>query len=274
MKKVICTFSGSRYHDTTKKIVDNGSRYGCDEVFVYDDVWLLKQKAHCASTQWAFNDKDVRGVNWFAFKSFVIQHALSRCETGDIVLFIDADTVPIADTTPLFDMAEKYPAILFAACNHSQKHWSKRDCNALMGCDHEWLRNRQAGVARFMLFRKGGEIAYAPEERDVSQSIKVEDFIQEWLTWSCDERASTFRESVLFPEYKDGFIQHRTEQAILTNLASKYSIPLHRECDQWGNGFEKDFPFDTYGQIFESTGVYSYAPGPRLPGSVFANIRD
>ena len=127
-----------------------------------------------------------------------------------------------------------------------------------------------------MLFRKGGTITYAPEERDVSKRISVDEFLQEWLDWSCDKRASTFEKSVLYPEYTDGFIEHRTEQAILTNLAHKYSIPLHREADQWGEPFKADFPNDTYGQIFESTGIYSYDPNP-LPGqkgSRFRNVED
>ncbi len=273
-KKILITFSGSRYHLTTKKIVEDGPRLGCDKVWVYDDAWLKTQTEHCAKTKWAFDDPNVRGVNWFAFKSYCIQHALGRCDVGDTVLFIDADTVPIADMTPLYDMAEKSPIILFAACNHSQKYWSKKDCNVLMGADHEWLRNRQAGVARFMLFKKGGSITYAPEERDPANSkrVTVDQFLNEWLDWSCDQRASTFEPSKLYPEYTDGFIQHRTEQAILTNLSYKYNIPLHREADQWGNDFQADFPFDTYDQIFESTGVYSYDPSGKRDGSSFRNV--
>ena len=142
---------------------------------------------------------------------------------------------------------------------------------ALMDMDDAKWRDRQAGVARFMVFKKGAVVATHDHVHDVSVSITSEAFCTEWLDCSCDERKSTFKKSSIYEEYGD-LKEHRTEQAMLTNLGHKYGVMLHREADQWGNGYEKDFPYDTYGQIFESTGVYSYDPSGNRHGSSFRNV--
>jgi hypothetical protein len=58
-------------------------------------------------------------------------------------------------------------------------------------------------------------------------------FLEEWLAYATNLTATTFADSVLAPEYPD-CVQHRAEQAILTNLAHKYNLPLHREADEAG----------------------------------------
>lgn len=271
-RRILLTFSGARYHDTTKLIVERAMPLGATEpAWVYDDVWLkTKRPEFCAATKWAFDHPGCRGVNWFCWKPFVNIDAQRRVGPGDITCFTDADCWPVADMTPLFDMCDRDGAVIFAACSHRQRHWSKRDTQIVMGLDgmaSDFWRNKQAGVARFMLFKKDAIIG------NKWDPLTVEDFLTRWLVYTCHPIANTFDKSVLAPEYAD-VKEGRSEQAVLTNLAHMNSIPLHREADQWGNDFKKDFPNDTYGQIFESTGVYSYDPtGPR-EGSSFRNVHD
>ncbi len=295
-QRILLTFSGERYHNSTKKIVEDGPRLGANRVLVYDDFWLKEKrpefcKEHAALfTKKCAKSGNVRGVCWFLWKPMIIADALSRCQDGDIVGFTDGDCWPVADMTPLYDLADRDGMVLFAACSHSQRHWSKRDTQIVMGMDHEWWRRKQAGVARFMLFKKGASIKWiqyplaigipldaTPEQIESipREVLPVEEFLNKWFKYTADIRANTFDRSILADEYAD-LKEPRCEQAILTNLAHKYDIPLHRECDQWGNNFKADFPNDTYGQIFESTGVYSHDPKP-LPGqkgSRFRNVND
>ncbi len=267
-KKILISFSGSRYHDTTKKIVEDGPRFGADEVMVFDDVWLKTQTAHCKATKWAFEHPKVRGVNWFCFKPYTIIKALEKCEPGDLICYTDADCWPVADMTPLFDMCDQKDIVLFAACGHLQRHWSKRDTQILMAADSDFWRDKQAGVARFMLFKNQAEGCV------LNGKIPIQLFLDRWATYTFDQRLNTFDKSVLAEEYSD-LKEARAEQAILTQMAHRLEIPLHREADQWGNAFTADFPNDKYGQIFESTGEYSYGPRGRDGfGSDFANVRD
>lgn len=225
------TFSGARYHSTTKKIVELAPILGIEKVHVYDDKWLIdKQRGFMDERKDLFDfergDKPYsRGFGWFCWKPFILLDALSKANDGEIVLYTDADTVPISDLTPLFEQCKAEGGILlFAACGFKQRHWCKRDCMHLMGMDSDEWRDRQAGCARFMLFQKGASKAFKTPE----------DFLKEWLYWSSQIQCNTFAESTLKPEYED-LQQHRCEQAILTNLAHKYAIPLHREPDDSGN---------------------------------------
>ncbi len=231
MKKILITFSGARFEATTQKIVENAPKFGCDEVRVYDDDWLIKKRPEfIAERKDLFDHKFMRGFGWFCWKPFIIMDALNRCEKGDIVLFTDADTYPIADLSGLFDTCARESGImLFSAVGFQQRHWCKRDCNILMGMDADKWRDKQAGCARFMLFQKGAA-AWRANDRYISS----ESFLIEWLKYASDIRLTTFSKSVLAEEYPD-LQQHRCEQAILTNLAHKYGIPLHREASGEGN---------------------------------------
>ncbi len=249
MSRILITFSGDRYHLPTKKIVENGHLFSADQVWVYDDVWLETCRPEFIKQHQALFDKKChksktnRGFGFFVWKPYIIQDALRRAPENSVVCFVDGDCWPVADMSPLYDMCERDSIVLFAACGHSQRHWSKADTQQIMGMNHDFWRDQQAGVARFMLFKKGASVKWiryplkigmpinATPEQIASiprQSLSAEDFLSEWLKYTADIRANTFELSVLVPEFTD-LKEPRCEQAILTNLAHKYNIPLHRE---------------------------------------------
>lgn len=234
-RNVYATFGGERYDDTIalilgkyatfkehgKNIPCGGAKhFGADSVFVYDDKWLIEQTDFTRKYDYLFGEKS-HGFGWFAWKPFIILDALDRCNDGDVVLYTDADTFPISELTPLYDQCRREGGImLFGACGLSNRHWTKRDCNILMGMDSDEWRDKPAAVARFMLFEKS------------KRSIE---FLNTWLKFATNLHATTFDDSRLAPEYPD-CIQHRCEQSILTNLAHKWEIPLHREACEAGLG--------------------------------------
>lgn len=256
MKRIYLTFSGSAYHATTAKIVHDAPRFGADEVVVYDDKRLIATE-FWKLNGWLYNRPDKHGQNgrgfgWFCWKPFIILDALSRCEDGDIVLYTDADTYPIAPIGVLYDeCAKRNGMMLFSAVGCWNTMWTKRDCLIVMGQDEPKYRDCQHAVARFMLFQKG--------------PWRVSQFLMEWLTYCLNPTAQTFDPSVLAPEYPE-LHEHRTEQSIFTLLAHKYGEKLYREACQFGNSVPDDK--DLYGQLFEQVGT----PLPKtLSGSVFAN---
>jgi hypothetical protein len=109
-----------------------------------------------------------------------------------------------------------------------------------MGQDEEKYRQTQAGVARFMVFQKG--------------HWRTTQFLMEWLTYCVNPKSTTFDPSTILPEH-EGFIEHRTEQAIMTNLAHKYGIKLWREACDAGQYTVADGSHnndrDYYGQLFQ-----------------------
>jgi hypothetical protein len=252
--RILATFSGAAYN------VTEAPRFGVQDVFVFDDLWLTgtelfqrKDFQYLFTTPGVGNPNCRRGFGWFSWKPFVIQEALRRCEPGDIVLYTDADTYPIYDLSAIYGECERIGGImLFSAvgCNHA--NWCKRDCFIQMGMDEPEWRNRQHAVARFMLFKAG-----APG---------VESFLDEWLRYCLDPLATTFEPSVLAPEHPE-LREHRTEQAILTNLAHKYGHRLYREACQFGANQPEDQ--DLYPQLFFQDGR---TDGQSLQGSAHFQV--
>jgi|ERR1035437_1703798 hypothetical protein len=260
MRKIYITFGGSVYDSITKKIVNNAPRLGADEVWVYDDLWLTKQDFY-KHNKWLWDHPHKRGFGWYAWKPFIIIDALSRLEDGDIVLFTDADTYPIADLSPLYDYADKEGIMLFEASSEVNRALCKRDCCIVMAQDDDKYRDAKHAVARFMLFKKG---LWKPYQ-----------LLLEWITYCVNPRANTFDPSILGPE-RAGFVEHRAEQAILTLLAHKYNYKLHREACQAGESNDADR--DLYPQLFEQENPWNDKNKANITapvqGSKYMNIPD
>lgn len=232
MRRVYITFSGRPYDSTTQKIVENAPFLGATDVWVYDDVWLMQQDFYKINS-WLWDHPHKRGFGWYAWKPYILNHVMERLVEGDVVLYTDADTFPIADLMPIYKTALHDGAMFFAAQGWSNRLWCKRDCYIVMGQDNPKYHDCQHAVARFMAFRKG--------------SWTAQQILSEWLTYCVNPLATTFDPSVLAPEL-EGFREHRTEQAILTLLAHKHSFKLHREACEAGEGYFEDR--DLYPRLF------------------------
>lgn len=254
MKKVYITFSGEPWNETTKSIIQNAPLFGAEHIVVYDDKWMLDKQFY-EENAWLWNNPHKRGFGWYAWKPYIIQHALSALDEGDIVLYADADTIPIAPLQLLYDTCDRDGGImLFASEGHLQSEWCKRDCYVVMGQDEEHYRKVQAGVARFMLFQKG--------------PWRVTQFLMEWLTYCVNPLANTFSPSITRPEYPE-FIEHRAEQAIMTNLAHRYGLKLYREACEAGNGSNRDRHL--YNQVFTQVDPHPIKVTAAPVGSLYFN---
>jgi len=263
LKRILITFGGSAYEATVGATVEDHKRFGADACYVYDDVWLRAHPFY-ELNRWLFELPGVRGLCWFAWKPLIIMDALERfAADGDVVLFIDGDTHPIADMSPLFDRCVADGGqMLFAAQGCSNRQWVKSECFEVMAAERivpgrrHVVIDSQAGVARFMLFQKG--------------HWHVKQFLAEWLTYCLNPTATTFDLPNGMMDEHPGFEQHRTEQAIMTLLAHKYGFKLYREADHFGDDELAKFETDSwYGTIFEQI----YGAGPRNnEGSRYRNV--
>ncbi len=270
MRRIYITFSGAGYDDTTRLIVENAPKMGADEVWVYDDKWLMGTEFY-RHNKWlwtyptgiqSIGPRSSRGFGWFSWKPYIILDALSQLEYGDIVLFTDSDTYPIHDFSMLYDECARIGGqMMFAAQGCRNWEWIKRDCYIVMGQDEPKYHNGQHGVGRFMLFQKG---PWRPQQ-----------FLMEWLTYCVNPLATSFEPSVLgFPEIigpadcpSRVLKQHRTEQAIMTLLILKYGLKMYREACQFGDGCEEDR--DLYPTLFRQM---PRSLANTLDGSRYANV--
>ena len=247
MKRLLITFSGAPWNVQTGKTVERAAGFGADEIKVYDDVWLNGTEFFKSDEfQWLFNHKGrgnergKRGYGYFSWKPYIIRHALDNfCEDGDIVLYIDGDTFPIADFSVLYDECARIGGIMAFMATAKEGplrngDWNKRDCMICMGMDQPEFTDAGTAVARFMLFQKGVPL--------------VDEFLAEWQKHCLCRNCQTFEHSKLAPEYP-GLREHRTEQAVYTNLCHRYGLKLYREACGFGKDCLQDW--DLYPQLFE-----------------------
>lgn len=267
----LATFSGSRYHDTTRRIVEDAPRFGADRMLVYDDVWLRECRPDfCRRVAYLFDARHggeprPRGVCWFAWKALVIWDAFRRIATGDTLLYLDADTYPVAPLGPLFERCRADGGVmLFRAEGCPQGHWTRRDVFLVMGTDRPEYWNATQAVARFALFQKGG-------------TFPVDEFLGEWLAYSCNPLCTTFAPGVIAPALGlpelPGFTEHRCEQSVLGMLAVLYGVRLYREACEFGNDSDADrdvMPTN----VFVQHGAHTYGPAGGGEGSSFRNVWD
>lgn len=257
MRKVYVTFGGRAYDETLEKIAERAVPMGADEVWIYDDAWLEKQEFRQIN-KWAWDHPGKDGVQygygWYCWKPFIIWHALSRLSFGDVLLWTDGDTYPIANFTRLFDYCVNEGGFfVFAAEGCTNRQYVKRDIFQVIDPNNEISPDTLHATARFMLFQKG--------------RWAVDQFLMEWLVYATNRLLPTRDRSMLAPETV-GFLENRGDQSVFSLLVQKYGLPLHREADGFGENADRDW--DLYPQLFEQ----KYCQGHRqdLSGSRFANV--
>ena len=168
--KYLITFSGDRYHEWTRKTAQEGHKHGADKVLVFDDIWMkncrtswIKDHDYLFKKRCAITGSVGRGFGWFFWKPLVMLDALNRMSDGDILLYTDGDTYPIADLNCIYDQCVKDGGFMFfRADGHLQRHWAKHDMQYLMNQDSDYFRDKPHIVARFMLFQKGAKYSFGP----------------------------------------------------------------------------------------------------------------
>ena len=292
MRKLLITMSGARYDSITEQVVRDAPKLGADDVLVYDDVWVAAHPFRQVN-RWLWEHPGQRfpngsygrrGFGWYAFKPLIVLDALDRCEPGVVVVYLDGDSRPIADFSCVYDIARRDGAMFFASQGHKQATWCTSDCHAVMGIHKNSEKARAAhryaggagdlvkayyeapaGCARFFAIRKG---PWRPRQ-----------LVMEWLAYAVNPMATTFdwselvlaedplKAGTIIPAEHEGMTEHRTEQAILSNLCHKHGYKLWREADESGEGWDQDR--DVYGQLFQQTRL---GDGSAAGGSRFRNV--
>ncbi len=146
------------------------------------------------------------------WKPFILLKALDDVEYGDIVAYMDCGDIPLKGIKECIIEYMKDYDQYFVSQNHTgvNKWFTKRDCFYYMGCDEEKYWNSIQLEDGFLAFRK---------------TQKNIDFLNEWLEYCRDERVVTDIPNQCGLENFDGFIDHRHDQSIITNLQLKYNLP-------------------------------------------------
>lgn len=278
-KNIYVTFSGRSYDETTAALTQCFADVGIDDIKIYDDRWLIEhQDLHGhgfrSVNNWLWETPRKFGFGWCAWKPYIIMDALSRARNGDVVFYVDADCLPLADLSIVFDIARRDGLMLFDCQGFTNSMMTRRDCLIAMGLDTPEIANAKGACARFCAFTKGSFLAQQILMEWYTYSINP--MCQQW-TWgpgSLQYEQPGDVKSWYGPEFAN-LHRHSTEQSVLAALASKYKIQLYREACDFGWPVDAEYCKannvigDLYPQLFEQRD----ARGPRtLEGSRFRNV--
>lgn len=148
-----------------------------------------------------------RGHGYWLWKPYFILRTMKQ-NIGSVILYTDCGDIPRTNPRSFIESKIETSGFFIIENSGINKHWTKRLCFQEMRCDiseyHE-LRQVEAGICAFL------------------SNDKTIEFVEEWLTNCQNDRAIT-DECHSIANY-DGFIDHRHDQSILTNLVKRHSIP-------------------------------------------------
>ena len=152
--------------------------------------------------------------NGFVWKPYIILDTLRKISFGDIVFY--HDSVPWGlnrSINPLVDLCISNTGLLLWQYGQKERHknrkWTKRDAFVYMGCDETKYHEGFVIQATVIFIQKN--------------NFNL-DLVSEWLMYNLDERIASSKPNTCGLPNLPGFVDHRHDQSILTNLSIKYNI--------------------------------------------------
>ena len=170
-----------------------------------------------------------RGAGYWAWKPWAILRALDECQPGDVLFYQDCGFglryKLFLRPRALMAMAEERGFLAGVRCPQygANRRWNRKACGALMGCE-------------------GARFADVPSLQATlsfwTDTPRARAFLEEWLHWCLNlEAIRDARPDERALEVED-FVEHRHDQAIITNLAILRDAPVI-DCLPETLGFEK-----------------------------------
>lgn len=201
---------------------------GCSNFITYnpgdiDEVFFLMNAA-------IFNQP--RGYGYWLWKPYILLHKMMASNEGEIIVYLDSGVEVVNSLNYIKDRMQG--DIWLFGNEHRHTDWCKGDVlhKMLKSDDFEGWDERQ--VQASVIFVKNTPFA--------------RNFVKEWLLWC--QMPNFIDDSPSISPNVASFKEHRHDQAILTNLAIRYNIPLHWWPTQYGHSIKHHYPKDNYPQLF------------------------
>jgi hypothetical protein len=219
-----CLYSNKKYQKPRKALSNLAKESKIfQEIFEYDRGWLEKTKFYGENSE--ILDPNSKGDGWCLWKPYVILESLKKIKKGEILIYMDStDTFSFSIKNFLISHFQNSDILFCEMSESPNKNYTKRDTFHYMGCDSEEYWNSIQLEAGIIGIKK------------TKETIKI---INEYLEYCKDPRIIKDTPNVSGKENLPGYVDHRYDQSILTNLKTKYSITAsksirdHVECNIW-----------------------------------------
>jgi hypothetical protein len=197
---------------------------GIDYVACWNEE-RLEKTAFFSEHNEIFQNK--RGFGCWLWKPYVISYELSRIQNGSFLIYWDVGRKYYGhrfEQSPdplLFWCAKENNGVLpgvYVPQYGPNKRWTKRDCFVAMNCDSVEYWDHPQIQATFSIWQNNG---YSVE------------FVTEWLDWSQRAEVIIDGPNRLGLNNFDGFVAHRHDQSVLTNLVIKHGLKCFGNIDSW-----------------------------------------
>jgi len=247
----LMSYANGKFINNQKRLNKSGKAYGIKNIISYTDSDLKRTKFY---NKYKGILDQPRGAGYWLWKPFFIYKAMKELNDGDILIYSDSGAVFVEKPMPLLTLALKEKILLFTN-NEPNIKWNKRRCLSKMNCDSKKYLDAPQVSAGFQIYVNNEE---------------TRKFVKEWLYYCCmpgviDDTTSSPGEYEEYAEYKE----HRHDQSVLTNLATKYNIPLYRDPSQGGN-YIKPLKFRQKGEWLQYP--YKYKDTPNNKKSNYPTI--
>ena len=224
MRVYLISYATKEFRKSQEKLVESAIKYGIDKknIRAFNLTDLKSTKFY---TKYSNIFANPRGAGYWLWKPFYIYKTLKdpTISEGDIIIYCDAGSVFINDPLPLIKLCNDKEDILLFKTDELNVKWNKPSCLSKMFKNplaDKILKAKQL-AATFQVYKK------------TSKSLE---FVKGWLTYCC--KPGLIEDYVKENEIgiKDPrFVEHRHDQAILTNLSIREGIKPYRDPSQGGN---------------------------------------
>lgn len=175
------------------------------DIFEYDENFLIKEGYYERNKE--VIDNSETGWGYCGWKGTIMLDAMSKIQDDDLLFYSDvADEIY---NPAFFDWlilrTNQMGGKFFNLNYYIHGQWTKRDCFRVMGCDtEEYWNHRQLEAGTIGLLKQPDTI----------------DLLEYWSMW-CQFPRAIDKVNQYSQDNLPGFVDHRTDQSILTNLVIK-----------------------------------------------------
>jgi hypothetical protein len=224
MREYITSFATPNFYQAQERLHYTSIGFGILPMF-----WVMDM---LKTTEFYKNNKELldskKGAGYWAWKPFIILKVLESIDYGDALFYCDSGINLIRNPRELIPLCKKEGGILLFSNDVQSFKYTKRDCFVEMKADYKRYWHSYQAFGGFQVYIK---------------TKKTVEFIKEWLNWVQIPHLVDDSMSIK-PNFK-GFIQHSWDQSILSILAQKHNINLHRRIDTT-DSYNIKYPKDKY----------------------------